>query len=93
MDYYYLPKPATQLQEYVMYMSPSSATKAAFLADADDAEAQGATGYADKLRASANNEYLFPTEELMSRVSFMRQLRTDDEKAQWDAIFEPISQA
>ncbi|MGE5226919.1 MAG: extracellular solute-binding protein [Planctomycetaceae bacterium] len=93
MDYYYLPKPATQLQEYVMYMSPSSATKAAFLADADDAEAKGATGYANKLRASANNEYLFPTEELMSRVSFMRQLRTDDEKAEWDSIFEPISQS
>jgi spermidine/putrescine transport system substrate-binding protein len=93
MDYYYLPKPATQLQEYVMYMSPSTATKARFLADADEAEAQGSPGYANKLRTSANDPYLFPTKELMSNVSFMRQLRTDDEKAEWDAIFEPISQA
>jgi hypothetical protein len=75
-----------------MYMSPCKATKAAFLADADAADAQGAAGYANKLRASANNEYLFPTKELMSRISFMRQLRTDDEKAEWDSIFEPISQ-
>lgn len=93
MDYYYLPKPATQLQQYVMYMSPCRATKAAFLADAAAAEAQGANAYASKLRASANNEYLFPTQELMSRISFMRQLRTDDEKAEWDSIFEPISQS
>jgi spermidine/putrescine transport system substrate-binding protein len=92
MDYYYQPRPATQLQEYVMYMSPSKATKAGFLADAAAAEAKGETGYATKLRASASNQYLFPTQELMSRISFMRQLRTDDEKAEWDSIFEPVSQ-
>jgi spermidine/putrescine transport system substrate-binding protein len=92
MDYYYLPKPATSLQEYVMYMSPCRATKDAFLADADAAESKGWTGYANKLRTSANSEFLFPTPELMDRVSFMRQLKTDEEKSEWDSIFEPVSQ-
>jgi spermidine/putrescine transport system substrate-binding protein len=92
MDYYYRPEPATALQEYVLYMSPCSATRERFLADADAAEEEGSRGYANKLRATAASEYLFPTDELMDRVSFMRQLRTDEEKAEWDSIFEPISQ-
>jgi spermidine/putrescine transport system substrate-binding protein len=92
MDYYYLPEPATALQEYVLYMSPSTATRELFLDDADAAEAKGERGYANKLRASANSEFLFPTAELMDQVSFMRQLKTDEEKAEWDSIFEPVSQ-
>lgn len=92
MDYYYLPEPATALQEYVLYMSPCTATKDRFLADADAAEEEGSKGYAKKLRTSAESEFLFPASELMEHVSFMRQLRTDEEKAEWDSIFEPISQ-
>jgi spermidine/putrescine transport system substrate-binding protein len=92
MDYYYQPKPATELQEGVLYMSPSSATKDGFLQDADAAEAMGGKSYANKLRTTANSEFLFPATDLMNRVSFMRQLTTDDEKDEWDSIFEPVSQ-
>jgi spermidine/putrescine transport system substrate-binding protein len=92
MDFYYEPKIATELQEWVLYMSPSSATQARFLSDAQAAEERGWKGYASKLAASAKNEYLFPDEALMSQVSFMRQLKTDDEKAEWDSIFQPVSE-
>jgi spermidine/putrescine transport system substrate-binding protein len=92
MDFYYRPDIATGLQEYVLYMSPCDATKAGFLKDAQAAEQQGSKGTASQLYASAKSEYLFPDEGLMSRVSFMRQLKTDDEKREWDSIFEPITE-
>jgi spermidine/putrescine transport system substrate-binding protein len=92
MDWFYRPDIATGLQEYVMYMSPDTATKAGFLADAQTAEANGQKGYANKLTASAKNEFLFPPPALMNQVSWMRQLETQEEKNEWDAIFEPISE-
>lgn len=70
----------------------SSATQARFLSDAQAAEEKGWKGYANKLAASAANEYLFPDETLMSQASFMRQLKTDEEKAEWDSIFQPVSE-
>jgi spermidine/putrescine transport system substrate-binding protein len=93
MDFYYRPDIATVLQEHVLYMSPCTATKEGFLEDAEKAEAEGQTAYANKLRASAESEYLFPSAEFMTNVSFMRQLKTDEEKSEWDSIFEPISAA
>ena len=45
-----------------------------------------------KLRATAENPYLFPSEELLTNASFGRQLENDDEKAEWDSIFEPIAE-
>ena len=91
MDFFYRPDIATGLQEWVMYNSPCKATQERFLKDAAAAEAKGWKGYASKLYASAKNEFLFPTPELMSQVSWMRQLRTQDEKDEWDSIFEPIA--
>jgi len=92
MDWYYRPDIATGLQEWVMYMSPVPATQDGFLADAKAAEAKGWKGYASKLYASAKSEYIFPSPEFLDQqVSWMRQLKTDDEKAEWDSIFEPVS--
>jgi len=92
MDFFYRPDVATMVQEWVFYMSPCSATQEQILADADAAEAEGSKGYADKLRATAENPYLFPSDELLANASFGRQLENDDEKAEWDSIFEPISE-
>jgi spermidine/putrescine transport system substrate-binding protein len=92
MDFYYRPEPATMLQEWVNYMSPVAGTQELILADADAAEEEGSVGYANKLRATAENPYLFPSDELLSNSSFGRQLLSDDEKAEWDSIFEPISE-
>jgi len=93
MDWFYRPDIATGLQEWVMYMSPCTATHEGFLQDAQAAEEKGWKGYANKLYTSANSEFLFPSDEFMAQnVSWMRQLKTQDEKDEWDAIFEPISE-
>jgi spermidine/putrescine transport system substrate-binding protein len=92
MDYYYDPVPATMVTEWVQYMSPVPATKDGMLADADQAEADGDKGQANKLRASAESPYLYPTDEFLAKTSFGRPLETDEEAAEWDAIFLPISQ-
>ena len=92
MDFFYEPDVATMVQEWVLYMSPCKDTKQRILDDAAAAEEKGWKGYARKLYDTANNEYLFPSDELLARTSFGRQLTTDDEKAEWDAIFEPISE-
>jgi spermidine/putrescine transport system substrate-binding protein len=92
MDYYYDPVPATMVQEWVFYMSPVEGTRDLILQHAAEAEEAGDQGYANKLTGTANNEYLFPSDELLARTSFGRQLTTDEEKAEWDSIFLPISE-
>jgi spermidine/putrescine transport system substrate-binding protein len=91
MDYFYKPEIATMVQEWVCYMSPCEGTKERIRADAAAAEDRGWKGYARKLYETADNGFLFPSEELLSNTSFGRQLETDEEKAEWDAIFGPIS--
>jgi spermidine/putrescine transport system substrate-binding protein len=90
-DFFYNPDIATGLQEAVLYMSPCADTQRGFLDDAATAKAAGDKGYASKLSASANSDLLFPSEEFLKNVTWMRQLKTQDEKDEWDAIFEPIS--
>jgi hypothetical protein len=47
---------------------------------------------ANKLRASAESPYLYPSEEDLANTSFGRSLETDEEVQEWDSIFLPISQ-
>jgi hypothetical protein len=43
--------------------------------------------------ASASSPcFTFPDEEILASTSFARDLRTEDEREEWDAIFSPISQ-
>jgi spermidine/putrescine transport system substrate-binding protein len=93
MDYYYDPVAATMVTEWVQYMSPVPATKDGMLADADQAEADGDKGRANKLRESANSPYLYPSDEFLAKTSFGRPLETDAEAEEWDSIFLPISQS
>ncbi len=92
MDYYYDPKPAAMVDEWVFYMSPSAPVQGVMLADAQKAQDQGYKGYATKLFATAKNQYLFPDQTFLSKTSFGRELKTDEERQQWDDIFLPISQ-
>ena len=92
MDFFYRPEVAQMVQEWVFYISPCAGTQQVFLDKADAAEADGDKGYAKKLRQTAQNEFLFPSDELLARCSFGRQLTSDDEKDEWDSIFEPISE-
>jgi spermidine/putrescine transport system substrate-binding protein len=78
--------------EWVQYMSPVPATRDLMLQHADEAEAEGSKGRANKLRASAESPYLYPNDDFLSRTSFGRPLETDEEAGEWDSIFLPISQ-
>jgi hypothetical protein len=53
---------------------------------------QGYKGYGNKLLATAENRFTFPDEEVLSATTFLRDLKTDEEREEWDAIFSPISQ-
>jgi len=92
MDFFYEPEVATMVTEWVQYMSPVPATQDLMLQDADAAEAEGDKGVANKLRASAESPYLYPSEEDLANTSFGRSLETDEEVQEWDSIFLPISQ-
>lgn len=92
MDWYYDPKIATEVTEWVLYNSPVKGVQELIIKDADKAQAQGYKGYANKLYETAHNEFLFPTQAYLDRTSFGRQLENDDEASQWDNIFLPISQ-
>jgi len=92
MDFYYDPEVATMVTEWVLYMSPVPETQQIMLRHADEAEAEGARGRANKLRATAESPYLYPTDEFLAQTSFGRPLETDEEAAEWDSIFLPISQ-
>jgi spermidine/putrescine transport system substrate-binding protein len=91
MDFFYKPEVATMVQEWVLYMSPCDATRQRIRDDAAAAEDKGWKGYANNLYRTAENEFLFPSEELLARTSFGRQLETDEEKEEWDSIFGPIA--
>jgi spermidine/putrescine transport system substrate-binding protein len=92
MDFYYDPKVATMVTEWVLYMSPVPATQDFIATDAQAAEDDGFKGYANKLYQTAESPFLYPDDEFLSRTSFGRDLHTDEETEEWDSIFLPISQ-
>jgi spermidine/putrescine transport system substrate-binding protein len=92
MDWYYDPKIATGVTEWVLYMSPVEGVSKLITKDADKATEQGDKGYATKLYSTASNQYLFPNQEFLSRTAFGRQFTSDAEAEEWDNIFLPISQ-
>jgi spermidine/putrescine transport system substrate-binding protein len=92
MDWYYDPKIATEVTEWVLYNSPVEGVQDLISKDAAKAEDQGYKGYANKLYSTAKNEFLFPTQAYLDRTSFGRQLTNDDDASEWDNIFLPISQ-
>ncbi len=93
MDWYYDPKIAVQLTEWVLYMSPCKGVQDLIIKDADTAKEQGYKGYSNKLYSTASNEFLFPSADLLARSPFGKQITTDEEASEWDSIFLPISQS
>jgi spermidine/putrescine transport system substrate-binding protein len=92
MDWYYDPKIATMVTEWVLYLSPVNGVQERILSDADAAVEDGYKGYANKLYSTANNEFAFPSEELLGRTKFGVNITTDDAAEEWDNIFLPIFQ-
>ena len=92
MDWVYQPEIAQKITEWVFYMSPCGGVKDLIAAHAAEERAAGKAALADKLDATATNENLFPSDALLQRTKFRHYVRSDEEAAEWDSIFLPISQ-
>ena len=92
MDFYYRPEIAVMVTEWVLTMPPVEGVQDLVRADADAAREDGFKGYAAKLLSTAESRFTFPDEEILSSTSFVRDLKTEEEREEWDSIFLPISQ-
>jgi hypothetical protein len=70
-------------------MSPVPAVQDLIAAHA--AEEKGA--YAEDLELTATSEFLWPDDALLAKTPFARNLTTDEEREEWDAIFIPITES
>ncbi|HTR71424.1 MAG TPA: spermidine/putrescine ABC transporter substrate-binding protein [Mycobacteriales bacterium] len=88
MDWYYQPKIAAEVAEYVNYITPVPAA-----VDVIKSDAAAATG-SDKatLEAIVNSPLVFPTTEDYSNLYRYRTL-SNAELEVWDNIFEPVYQS
>jgi spermidine/putrescine transport system substrate-binding protein len=86
MDFVYQPEIAQMITEWVLYMSPVPEVQQLIADHAQ--EESGAT--ADDLQATAESEFLWPDDAMLEQTSFGRNLTTDDEQEEWDAIFNPL---
>jgi spermidine/putrescine transport system substrate-binding protein len=87
MDFWYDIENAVPLTEYVGYFSPVSGVTERVLEDADAAEAEGDTEWAEALRvisATAN-----PTDEVLAQVHNYRRL-SEEEESQWNDYFNEV---
>jgi spermidine/putrescine transport system substrate-binding protein len=90
MDYVYKPEIAQMITEWVAYMSPVPEVQSLIQ---EHAKQEPDNFTANALEQMADNPLLWPDEELLSKVSFGRELTTEDERDEWDAIFLPISES
>jgi spermidine/putrescine transport system substrate-binding protein len=89
MDHVYQPEIAQMITEWVLYMSPVPAVRDLIAQHAS--EEKGA--YAQDLKLTAESPLLWPDDALLAKTPFSRNLTTDDETAEWDAIFEPLTKS
>lgn len=92
MDFFYDPEIATMVTEWVLTMPPVEGVRDRVLADGEAALDEGYKGYGRKLLGTADNRFTFPDDEVLGATSFVRDLKTDEEREEWEAIFAPISQ-
>lgn len=92
MDWYYDPKIATMVTEWVIYLSPVAGVQDRIQEDADAALDDGYKGYSNKLRATAESPYSFPDDTLLAQTKFGTNITNDEQAEEWDNIFLPITQ-
>jgi spermidine/putrescine transport system substrate-binding protein len=88
MDYVYQPEIAQLITEWIVYMSPVPAVQDLIAAHAE--KANGA--YADDLQLTAESTFLWPDDALLAQTPFGRNLTTDEEREEYDAIFVPVTE-
>ena len=89
MDYYYQPKVAAPVTEWVNYISPVPAAQK--LVQADAAAAKGEDK--DYLDAVATSYATFPDEATYAKTSIGATPKAGAELTKWNSIFEPVYQS
>jgi spermidine/putrescine transport system substrate-binding protein len=89
MDFFYDPKVAASLAEYINYITPVPSAKDAILADAKDATGEDKT----LLEALATSPMVFPSDADYARLHRYRAMTTAQERQQYESIFQPVVQS
>jgi len=92
MDWYFDPKIATMVTEWVLYLSPAGGVQERIVEDAAAALDDGYKGYANKLTMTAESEFAFPDDALLAKTQFGTNITSDEQAEEWDNIFLPITQ-
>ncbi|HEU4354077.1 MAG TPA: spermidine/putrescine ABC transporter substrate-binding protein [Actinomycetota bacterium] len=92
MDWYYDPKIATMVTEWVLYLSPAEGVQERIQDDVKAALDDGYKGYANKLTLTAESPFAFPDEALLAQTKFGTNITSDEQAEEWDNIFLPITQ-
>ena len=87
LNYWYDPVAATTLSEYVGYFTPVKGVDERIAADAETARADGDAETADLYEALAPT--VVPTEDQTANTYTDKEL-TEEEEAEWNALFEPV---
>jgi len=89
MDFFYDPKVAASLAEYINYVTPVPAAQAIIKADADAASGD------DKktLEEVAASPLVFPSEADYAKLRSYRSFKNTDEQKQYENIFQAITTA
>jgi spermidine/putrescine transport system substrate-binding protein len=88
MDYYYQPKVAAEVAEYVNYITPVPGAQQVVKQDATAASGSDKAG----LNLLARSPLVFPTAADYSKLYRYRTL-TNSELETWNNIFEPVYQS
>jgi len=89
MDFVYQPEIAQLITEWVLYMSPVPAVQDLIAQHASEAEGEEA----EDLQETADSVFLWPDDALLAKTPFGRNLTTDEEREEYDAIFVPITES
>jgi spermidine/putrescine transport system substrate-binding protein len=86
IDFFYDPKIAASLAEYINYITPVPAAQAIIVADAAAASGE------DKatLEQVAKSPLVFPSQSDYSKLHYYRDFKTPAEHQQYQAVFNPI---
>lgn len=88
MDFYYQPKIAAEVAEYVNYITPVPSAQQVVQQDAAAASGDTKTS----LQQVAASPLVFPTQQDYSKLYRYRTL-SNSETAEWNGIFEPVYQS
>jgi spermidine/putrescine transport system substrate-binding protein len=87
MDFFYDPKVAAGLTEYINYVTPVPAAKQILLGEA--AKASGDDKEA--LETLADSPLVFPTTADYAKLKHYRSFKTPQEQRQYESVFQPIT--